>query len=145
MRNKDTPRFDDQCRHAFGLKQKAHLRRTRERPRVNWEEFARCQGRANETNSDASRQFSDRSGAILMNVQSPHKWWSTYKSAVFSTNSSLPPIVSEGDGLVCESIGKFDLLWDHFASKQSREAVDLPLICHPSPSLTTLCPQVDRI
>ena len=28
-------------------------------------------------------------------------------------------------------------LSDHFASKQSREAVDLPLTCHPSPSLTT--------
>ena len=30
-----------------------------------------------------------------------------------------------------------DLLSDHFDSKQSREAVDLPLTCHPSPSLTT--------
>ena len=26
---------------------------------------------------------------------------------------------------------------DHFDSKQYREAVDLPLTCHPSPSLTT--------
>ena len=26
---------------------------------------------------------------------------------------------------------------DHFDSKQSREAVDLPLTCHPSPSLTS--------
>ena len=32
---------------------------------------------------------------------------------------------------------KADLLSDHFDSKQSREAVDLPLTCHPSPSLTT--------
>ena len=36
-----------------------------------------------------------------------------------------------------ESVGKADLLSDHFDSKQSREAVDLPLTCHPSPSLTT--------
>ena len=49
----------------------------------------------------------------------------------------MPPLVSEGGGLVCESIGKADLLSDHFDSKQSREAVDLPLICRPSPSLTT--------
>ena len=34
-----------------------------------------------------------------------------------------------------ESVGKADLLSDHFDSKQSREAADLPLICHPSPSL----------
>ena len=38
---------------------------------------------------------------------------------------------------VCESVGKADLLSDHFDSKQSRGAVDLPLTCHPSPSLTT--------
>ena len=52
-------------------------------------------------------------------------------------SKSLPPLVSEGGGLVCESVGKADLLSDHFDSKQSREAVDLPLTCHPSPSLTT--------
>ena len=40
-------------------------------------------------------------------------------------------------GLVCESVGKADLLSDHFDIKQSREAVDLAVICHPTPSLTT--------
>ena len=43
----------------------------------------------------------------------------------------------EGGLLVCESVGKADLLSDHFDSKQSREVVDLPLTCHPFPSLTT--------
>ena len=75
--------------------------------------------------------------AVLMNVQSPHKWWSTLKSGVFGTNSSLPPLVNEGGGLVYESVGKADLLSHHFDSKQSREAVDLPCSCHPSPSVTT--------
>ena len=51
---------------------------------------------------------------------------------MFGLSSSLPPIVREGGGLVCESVGKADLLSDYFDSKQSREAVDLPLICHPS-------------
>ena len=40
--NKDKPWFDDQCRHAFDLKQEAHLRWTRDCSRVNWEEFVRC-------------------------------------------------------------------------------------------------------
>ena len=48
----------------------------------------------------------------------------------------MPPLVSEGIQ-VCESVGKADLLSIHFDSKQSRESVDLPLTCHPSPSLTT--------
>ena len=80
--------------------------------------------RDNETYSEAKRQFSDRNRDVLMNVQSPHKCWSTLKSAVFGSSSSLPPLVS-------------DLLSDHFDSKQSREAVHLPLTYHPSPSLTT--------
>ena len=133
VRNKDKPWFDDQCRHAYGLKQEAHLR-TRDRLRVNWEEFVRCQVRANETYSEAKRQFSDRNRDVFMNVQSPHKWWSTLKSAVFGSSSSLPQLVS---GLMYESVGKADLLWDHFDSKQSRKAVDLKFTCHPSPSLTT--------
>ena len=72
-----------------------------------------------------------------MNVQYPHKLWFTLNSAVFGSSSSLPPLISEGAGLVCESVGKADLLSDHFDSKQSWEAVDLPFTCHPSPSLTT--------
>ena len=51
--------------------------------------------------------------------------------------SSLPPLVGGGGGPVCESVGKADLLSDHFDDKQSRETVDLPLTCHPSPSLTS--------
>ena len=116
MRNKDKPWFDDQCRHAFGLKREAHLRWARDRSRVKWEEFVRCQARPNETYSDSKHQFIDRNRDVLMNVQSPHKWWSTLKSAVFGSSSSLPQLISEGGGLVCESVGKADLLSDHFDS-----------------------------
>ena len=88
--------------------------------------------RANETSSEAKRQFCDGKRDVLMNIQS------TLKSAVFGSSSSLPPLIREGGGLVCESVGKADLLSDHFDSKQSMEAVDLPLTCHPSPSLPPL-------
>ena len=60
--------------------------------------------RANETYSDAKRQFSDRNRVVLMNVLSPHNWWSTLKSAVFYTSSSLPSFVSEGGGRVSLTI-----------------------------------------
>ena len=55
VRNKDKPWFDDQCIHAFGLNQEVHLRWTRDISQVNWEEFARCQVRAIETYSEATR------------------------------------------------------------------------------------------
>ena len=98
MRNKDKPWFDDQCRHAFGLKQEAHLWWTCDRSQVNWEEFVRYQVRANETYSEAKSQFSVRNRDVLKNVQSPHKWWSTLKSVVFGSSSSLPPLAREGGG-----------------------------------------------
>ena len=75
--------------------------------------------------------------AVLVNFQSPHEWWFTLKSAVFGTSSSVSPLVNEGGGWVCESVGKADLPSDHFDSKKSKEAVALPLTCHLSPSLTT--------
>ena len=79
-----------------------------------------------------------------MNFHSPHKWWFTVKSAVLGSSSSLPPLVSEGGGLVCESVGKADMLSDHFDSKQAREAVDLPLTCLSSISQSChLCVQVE--
>ena len=51
VRNKDKLWFDDQCRHALGLKQEAHLRWARDRCRVVWEDFVLCQVRTNETYS----------------------------------------------------------------------------------------------
>ena len=92
---------------------------TRDRSRVNLKEFVHCQVRANETYSEAKRQVSDRNGDVLMNVQSPHESWSTRKSAVFGSNSSLPRLVGGCGGLVCESI--------HIDSEQSMETVVLPL------------------
>ena len=105
--------------------------------RTNCEEFVHRQVRANETYSVAKHLFSDRYRDVLMNVHSIHKLWSTLKSAVFGSSSSLPPSISEGGGLVWESVGNADLLSDHFDSKQSMEAVDLLLTYHKSPSLTT--------
>ena len=52
---------------------------------------------------------------------------------MFGLSSSLPPLVGGGGGLVCESIGKANLLSDHFDVKRSRESVDLT--CNPSPRL----------
>ena len=106
---------------------------------VNWEEFIRCQVRANEIYSAAKRQFSVRHRDVLMNAQSPHKWWSTLKSAVFGLSSTLHATACWWGGrLVCESVGKADRLSDHVDGNQCREeSVDLPLTCHPSPRLST--------
>ena len=50
----------------FGLKQEDHLRFTRVRSLVNWEEFVRCQVRAIETYSEAKHQSSARIRDVLI-------------------------------------------------------------------------------
>ena len=132
MRNEDKPWIDDQCSHAFGLKQEAHFRWTRDRSRVNWKEFVCCQEKANETYSEAQRQFSDRNRDVVRNVWSIHKCWSTLKSAVLGSSSSLPPLVSEGGGLACESVGR--LICCRFiltASSPWRLLISRSLAIHP--------------
>ena len=114
MRNKDRPWLDDKCSHACGLKQRVHLPWTRDRSLVNWEVFVCCKMRANETYSEAKCLFIVRNRDVLMNDQLPHKWWSTFKSAVFGLSSPLPPLVDMCAGLVCESVSMADLLSDHF-------------------------------
>ena len=82
--------------------------------------------RANETYSEAKRQFSARNMDVLMNAQSPHKLWSTLKSAVFGLSSSLPALVVGGGGLVYELVGKADLLSDDLMASSPGSL----LICH---------------
>ena len=74
VRNKENPWFNDDCRLAFDIKQKTHLRWTRDRSRVNWNEFVHYQRRVNAVYAEAIRQFSVRSRDVLMNAQCPHKW-----------------------------------------------------------------------
>ena len=54
--NKDKPWFDDECRHAFILKQETHLLCTRDRSQVNWKEFVRCEVRPNVPYKKAMKQ-----------------------------------------------------------------------------------------
>ena len=72
-----------------------------------------------------------------MIAQFPNIWLPTLKSAVFGSNSVVPPLVGGSGGLVCLSIGKADFLSDYFDSQEYMKSVDLSLTCHPSPSLTT--------
>ena len=127
MRNKDKPWVNDDCRLAFDIKQGAHLRWTRDRSRDNWDEFVHYQRKANAVYAEAMRQFSVRSWDVLMNAQCPHKWWSTLKSAVFgsSSDSSLPPLIGAGGGLVCESAG--------------RQICCRPILMESSPGIQSIC------
>ena len=149
VRNKDKPWFSNDCRHAFDIKQGAHLRWTRDRSRDNWDEFVHYQRRANAVYAEAMCQFSVRSWDVLMNAQCHISGGrpisgSPISGGLFgsSSNSSLPPLIGASAGLVCESVKKADLLSAHLDGKQSRDPVDLPSTCHPSSQSHYLCLQV---
>ena len=72
-----------------------------------------------------------------MNAQSPNKWWSTLKSAVFGFSSSLLPLVGGGGGLVCESVAKPICSRIILVTSSPWRAVALPLTCRSSSSLTS--------
>ena len=58
---------------------------------------------------------------------SPSVVVSTLMSAVFGSTLSLLFLLKKGEGgLVCESLGKAQLLSAHFDSKQSMDPLDLP-------------------
>ncbi|KAK3876715.1 hypothetical protein Pcinc_018527 [Petrolisthes cinctipes] len=99
------------------VKQGAYRRWTRDRCRAKWDEFIDCQRMANGVYAEAEQQFKNGARDVLLNARSPHKWWSTLKSAVFGSDSSLPRLVGDGGSLVYEPGGKAALLAAHFDSK----------------------------
>ena len=79
----------------FGHKQDAHRRYTRVIALgFNWE-VCPPPIESYKIYSEAKRQFSVRKKDVLTWMPSLFiiKWWSTFKSAVFGTSSSLPPLV----------------------------------------------------
>ena len=84
--------------------------------------------RANDIYSEEKRQFNERNKDVLVNDKSPYKWWSTLRSAVFGSSSSLLPIVGGGGGLVCESVGKAHLLSDQFDRSSPGSAIHLVVL-----------------
>ena len=127
VRNKDKPWFNDDCRLVFDIKQWAHLQWTRDRSRVNWDEFVHYQRRVNAVYAKTIQQFSFRSRDVLMNAQCPHKWWSIFKSAVFgsSSDSSLSSLL----------LGQV-VVWS--VSRSGRQICCRPILMERSPGIQSI-------
>ena len=80
--------------------------------------------RANETYSEAKRHFSARNRDVLIYAQSPHKWWSTLKPALFGLSYSLPPLADNAIGhvLYIRSVSQDHQVHVSFISSSSKVA-----------------------
>ena len=128
------PWFDDQCRNALASSRRLIF--SGPVIALNWGQFVRCQVRANETESGAEHQFSDRNRDVCMNVHSPQNWWSTLKFVVFGSSSSLPPLLVRVVDWCASWLVRLICCWIIMtASSPGRLLISHSL--HPSPSLTT--------
>ena len=137
MRNKNKPWFDDQCNHAFGLNQEAHLRWTRVRSRVSCEEFVRCQVEQMKPTRRQSVSLVTDTG-LFLRMSSPlisgGPLLSPRCSALVRHCLLLVKVVDWCVGLSVRLTCCRIILT---ASSPCRDAVGLPLTCRSSPSLTT--------
>lgn len=136
-RHGDTPWFDETCRLAFQRKQTAYNRWRQSRSVDDYELFRVSQREANSIYDEARAAFEIRCRDKLGNAANSRAWWCTLKESVFGTESSIPPLMKPGGGLVADPASKAELLSSFFDSKQSREEIGLPQTCHPEPKLTS--------
>ena len=137
VRNNDKPWFDENCRRAFDAKQTAFLRWNRTRSLADWTSYKASQRYACECYAHAQQAHKENCRARLSDAQNPHSWWKVLKETLFGKSSDTPPILSNGE-MISHPQQKAELLSQYFDGKQSRDVINLPPTCHPSPKLTSL-------
>lgn len=137
IRSCDKPWFDTSCIRACQAKQEVYNGWKRNRTDAHWNAYVECRRHSAAVYATAEREFNVRSRNVLASEVSSHKWWATLKSAVFGSDSSLPPLLDTGGSLVNSPIEKANLLNRHFDSKQCRDGIELPLTCHPEVSFSS--------
>lgn len=142
FRSNDKPWFNHDCRIARMRKQELYHRWRQNRTQNNWDDYVDARAEAQHTYEIAETTAIIRAKETLSGADNPHKWWSTLKSTLFGSSSSVPPLESAGGSLVCDAKAKADLLMSTFDSKQNQEQlveedVAEPLQDDSGPSLTS--------
>ena len=138
FRNKDKAWFDDDCRRAHLDKHEAFRLWQRNRSHITWENYVRLRSIAQRTYNDSEKRYNETVKDTLLGASSPHKWWSTLKSALFGNETTIPPILKPDGSLTHCPKEKATLFADAFDSKQSNIKLSMPSSCFPEPKLTSL-------
>lgn len=133
VRSRDRPWFDDACRRAFEHKQECYFRWCRNRCDRMYADFLVAQRAANRIYQEAEQRYLAETRNRLSEANGSRKWWSVLGESLFGVDSSIPPLLGAGGGLVVDPLEKAELLSRHFDGKQSRVSLDLPATCHPAP------------
>ena len=134
-RRGDEPWFDEGCRRAFERKQTAFYSWRRDRSRYNYESFRESQRSARGVYALAQERYREVKKQTVGAASSPRAWWKIFKETLSGFDSSIPPLLGDGGGLVPDPAGKAELLSCFFYSKQSRNSLTWPDTCHNRPGL----------
>ena len=88
--------------------------------------------------ASADREYNEPIKETLRGSTQPHKWWSTLKSALFGSESSVPALLKPSGSVTHCPKEKAVLLADVFDSKQSSEELTLPDSCFPEAVLKNI-------
>ena len=137
-RFKDKAWFDDECRRALQEKQEAYFYWRSNRSDLTWNNYKRLRAQAQIVYDNAERNFNGNIKEKLLGVSNPHKWWATFKSALFGVDQTGPPLLKRDGTLAYCPKEKAAAFADVFDSKQCGDDLDMPLTCFPEPRLTKI-------
>lgn len=138
FRSKDKAWFDNDCKRAYLEKQEAYNLWMRNKSQLTWNNFVHLRNVAKEVYASAEREFNHGIKDTLLGANHPHKWWSTFKSALLGVGDGMTPLLKPDGSLTHCPNEKAALLANVFDTKQSDETLTLPQSCHPEAKLTTI-------
>ena len=137
-RTKDKAWFNDDCRRAYLEKQDAYHLWRRNRSEMTWNNYTHLRAVAQRVYASAENEFNEETKQTLASTTQPHKYWATFKSALFGMDSSVPPLLRPDGRLTHCPEEMATLLADVFDRKQSNEKLTMPDSCFPEAKLNSL-------
>ena len=138
FRNKDKAWFNYDCKRAYLDKQEAYKLWRRNRSELTWNNYVRLRSEAQEVYAVAEMEYNRNIKDTLLGATQSHKWWSTFKSALFGIDDGMPPLLKSDGSLTHCPREKATLLANVFEEKQSDTEVTLPQSCHPEAKLISI-------
>ena len=136
-RTHDKAWFNDLCHQAYRDKHTAYNLWANNRSRLCWQNYIEMRNIANNVYKEAEAQYNAHLKEILAGAVQPHTWWSALSSALFGVKPSIPPLLKSDGSVTYQPLEKACIFAESFASKQSREEIQLPFSCHPQPSFNS--------
>ena len=96
---RDKAWFNEDCKWANLANQEAYQLWRRNCSDINWNNYVNLRNSAQETYAAAEKEYNDGVRDTLIGTTNSHKWWSTLKTALFSVDVAVPPLLRHNGSL----------------------------------------------